>query len=307
MRELEWRLVEMTKNNRDGSDRTQRRRREELGRLAKQLYAAGYRDLKRPEQLGGRHVNALVDRWKADGLSSGTMKNYASTLRWVCRKAGRESIMPKTNDKLGIERRQTPPNSVNHARTLTPETLERVPDPYVKLSLRAEAAFGLRGEEAQLLQPERADRGDVLRLEGSWCKGGRERDVPIRTPEQRALLDELKAAARDTPKGSLIPTATQKEHADRYRNQTHEAGIRGHGLRHEYAQRRYADLTAQEYVRRFGADGEHAGGWECPRAGGSERADLTDEQRRVDHDVRMVICEELGHGREDVSVAYLGR
>ena len=30
MRELEWRLVEMTKNNRDGSDRTQRRRREEL-------------------------------------------------------------------------------------------------------------------------------------------------------------------------------------------------------------------------------------------------------------------------------------
>lgn len=291
MRELEWRLIELTKNNRDGSHRTQQRRRQELGRLAGQLHAAGYRDLKRPEQLGGRHINALVDRWKADGLSAGTMKNYASTLRWVARKVGRESIMAKTNDKLGIERRQTPPNSVNHARVLTPAMLERVPDPYVKLSLRAEAAFGLRGEEAMLLQPAKADRGDVLRLEGSWCKGGRERDVPIRTPEQRALLDEIKEAAKDTPKGSLIPTATQKEHADRYRNQTHAAGIRGHGFRHEYGQRRYAELT----------------GWECPRAGGPTRDELRDEQRQVDHDARMVICEELGHGREDVSVTYLGR
>ena len=66
MHELEWRLIELTKNNRDGGDRTQQRRRQELRRLATQLRAAGYRDLKRPEQLGGRHVNALVDRWKAD-------------------------------------------------------------------------------------------------------------------------------------------------------------------------------------------------------------------------------------------------
>ena len=217
MRELEWRLIEMTKRSRDGSDRTQKRRRQELSRLAKQLRAAGYRDLKRPEQLGGRHVNALVARWQADGLSAGTMKNYASALRWWAEKTGRQSVIPKTNATLGIEQRKVPGNEVNKAQVLTPEILDRVSDPYVKLSLRAEVAFGLRGEEAMLLQPAKADRGDVLRLEGSWCKGGRERDVPIRTPEQRALLDEMKEAARDTPKGSLIPTPTQKAHADRYR------------------------------------------------------------------------------------------
>jgi len=35
-----------------------------------------------------------------------------------------------------------------------------------------------------------------LVLKASWTKGGREREIPIRTQEQRQLVDEAKALAK---------------------------------------------------------------------------------------------------------------
>jgi hypothetical protein len=64
------------------------------------------------------------------------------------------------------------------------------------MSLRLQRAFGLRREEALKLQPRWADRGDHLHLKASWTKGGRERTVPIRTKEQRALLEQSQTAGR---------------------------------------------------------------------------------------------------------------
>jgi integrase len=63
------------------------------------------------------------------------------------------------------------------------------------MSLRLQAAFGLRREEAIKIQPRWADRGDHLQLKASWTKGGRERTVPIRTAAQRALLEQAKQLA----------------------------------------------------------------------------------------------------------------
>ena len=64
-----------------------------------------------------------------------------------------------------------------------------------------------------------------------------------------------------------------------------------HGLRHAYAQNRYEELA----------------GWSCPAAGGPVARDLTPEQRERDRDARVTISLELGHEREAVTAAYLGR
>jgi len=64
-----------------------------------------------------------------------------------------------------------------------------------------------------------------------------------------------------------------------------------HGHRHAYAQRRYFALT----------------GWLCPAAGGPRSKDLTTAQKAIDHDARMTISRELGHGREQITAVYLGR
>ncbi|MDA0338669.1 MAG: integrase domain-containing protein, partial [Proteobacteria bacterium] len=46
------------------------------------------------------------------------------------------------------------------------------------------------------------DQGEHLRLKRSWTKGGKPREIPIRTDAQRSVLEQ---AHRLVGKGSLIP------------------------------------------------------------------------------------------------------
>ena len=73
--------------------------------------------------------------------------------------------------------------------------LERIRTPCAQMSLRLQAAFGLCREASIKIVLVWADRGETLVLKDSWNKGGREIRLPIRTPEQRQLLNEAKAVA----------------------------------------------------------------------------------------------------------------
>ena len=179
---------------------------------------------------------------------------------------------------------------VSKARELSAAELGRITDPYTAMSLRLQAAFGLRRAESIKIQPGWADRGNQLVLKPSWAKGGRAREIPIRNEEQRQVLDDAKALAG---KGSLIP-ADQRyvDQLRRFEHQCAAAGIhRVHGHRHQYAQVRYRELT----------------GWAAPAAGGPRSKELTPEQREVDRQARLTISEELGHRREQITAVYLSR
>lgn len=112
--------------------------------------------------------------------------------------------------------------NISKARELD-DRLARITDPHVRVSLRLQAAFGLRREESIKFQPHHADGGDHIAIKGSWAKGGRDRTVPITTPEQHAVLDE---AHRLAGSGSLIPahkTYIQQRHV--YDGQCKAAGL----------------------------------------------------------------------------------
>jgi integrase len=164
-----------------------------------------------------------------------------------------------------------------------------VRDRYVRMSLYLQRAFGLRREEALKVKPFQADRGDRLVLQGSWTKGGRPREIPIRTVAQRAILDQAKALAK---RGALIPAdKSYVEQLHRYEHWTRKAGLSHlHGLRHAYAQDRFLELA----------------GFPCPAAGGPSRVQLTPVQREADYDARVWISAELGHAREAITRMYLG-
>jgi integrase len=157
------------------------------------------------------------------------------------------------------------------------------------LSVRLMAAFGLRVEEALKFRPRQADAGSVIRLQGSWTKGGRAREIPVRSFAQRALLDEAKYLVGS---GSMIPPDdTFIRHRRRLEHETLKRGYTNlHGLRHQYAQARYHDLT----------------GWACPKAGGPDAKAMTEAQRAADKAARAAIAEELGHARIAITVVYLG-
>lgn len=287
MDDLTYTLRQLCQRNRDGSHATQADRQRGLTLVARQLREAGFRQMRAPS-LKGKHVEALVERWQAEGLSAGTLKNRLAHLRWWAEKIGKAGIIPSGNTQLGIPERRYVTNE-NKAQELG-DALDKVKDPYVRMSLALQAVFGLRREEAIKFQPRYADRGDHIALKGSWTKGGRERTVLITTPEQRAVLDQAHQLAGA---GSLIPahkTFIQQRHT--YDGQCKAAGLSHmHGLRHRYAQARYEVLT----------------GWKAPAAGGLTRQALTSTMRAQDKTARQTISQELGHERPEIAAVYLGR
>ncbi len=85
MRNLNYELKQLWRRNRDGSYATQRDRERVLDLAANQLQELGYRHMA-AASLKPKHVERLVERWQAEGLAVGTIKNRMSELRWWAEK-----------------------------------------------------------------------------------------------------------------------------------------------------------------------------------------------------------------------------
>ena len=288
MKDLNYQLSKLCRDNRDGSFSTQATRSRILDLIANQLQALDFRRMQ-PRSLKPKHIDALVAHWQEHGISVGTLKNRLSALRWWAKKVNKPSIIAKDNDVYGIGKR-TCVAKESKALVLDDKKLSRISDQHARLSIRLQAAFGLRREESIKFNPSYAMQDDHIKLKPSWTKGGRARMVPIRNDEQRQLLDEIKEFAKG---GALIPAQKNYvEHLHRYERQLRNAGLtKLHGLRHAYAQQRYFELT----------------GWKAPVAGGPTSKQLTPEQLGPDYDARVIVSHELGHARVEIAVVYLGR
>jgi integrase len=140
------------------------------------------------------------------------------------------------------------------------------------------------------LRPHLADRGTYLSVTHG-TKGGRDRVEPIRTPEQRAILELAKtfcatpSSSTSDPQRKLSQWKNHYYHVVRSCGITRKDGITSHGLRHQFANERYRQLT----------------GSDSPVRGGAAVS------RETDQVARQVIAEDLGHSRERVTTNYLGK
>lgn len=275
--------------NKEGSFGTQAVRHDILMMSMTDLHSLGYANLKLTN-LKPKHITALVNDWKIQGIANATMKNRLSHLRWLVQKIDKANIIPRTNKELGIDNRVYLDNSKNKAWELTNDQLDSISSERVRLSLQLERVFGLRKEESLKFQPDYADKGDHIELMGSWCKNGRNRIIPVTTKKQRKVLNACHCVAG---KGSMIPPdKSYVQWLSSFESYCSRAGIKNvHGLRHKYAQELYKILT----------------GWECPKNGGMQKKDMTPEQKEIDRKVRLEISNNLGHGREKITAIYLGR
>ncbi len=106
---------------------------------------------------------------------------------------------------------------------MSAEALAKVKDTYIRMSLELQQAFGLRREESIKFVPSYADRGDRLVLKDSWTKGGKAREIPIRTDAQRQVLDRARQVAG---RGSLIPAnRNYVQQLRTYEGHTSRAGL----------------------------------------------------------------------------------
>jgi integrase len=286
MRDLNYLLKVLQDNNKDGSFSTRAARAAILNQAANTLYAMGYRRMN-PNSLKQKHVGALVDHWSKKGLTPGTIKNRMAHIRWWAEKVGRPAVIAKDNGVYAIPNRQYVTNT-DKSRMLD-ERVQKITDHHVRMSVRLQAAFGLRREEAIKFIPAFADRGDRIVLKSTWTKGGKEREIPVRNDQQRTLLDEARLFAG---RGAMIPSNKNYVAQLRtYERNLSKAGLdKLHGLRHAYAQTRYVELT----------------GWPCPIQGGKHARDMTGDEREQDQTARLTISHELGHERREILSIYCG-
>lgn len=291
---LETQLNQLCKKHRKGSHATQANRRAMFKMFARQLQECGYNTFRMAAfDLKGRHVNKLLELWRKQDLSTGTIKNRMSALRWWADVVGNPGAIQAANATYQIEKRVYVTNK-NKSISLHDLDLSKI-DQNIAQSLRLQDAFGLRREESMKFQPEyaldgqRIENAKYIRLNGSWAKGGRPRTIPITNEKQRHELRNAYALAVKNG-GSLIPQEkTYKTHLASFERVTSALGVgQTHGLRHGYAQTRYLELM----------------GFPCSAVGGYR--ELTEVEMAKDRDIRMQISEELGHSRINVTSVYLG-
>lgn len=293
MKHLNYSLKCLINRNRDGSFGTRSEREKVLDMAMSQLVKAGFNQLYDVREIKSKHIDKLVEIWKSQNLSSGTMKNRMSYLRWLAEKIGKQNIVKRSNSSYNIDERKYVVNHTNKAKKLSTSDLDVLESKFLKYSLRLQQEFGLRREESMKFQVSFADRESEIVLKASWTKGGRARTIPVRTESQRELLNEIHAFCRLNHTKSLIPREkTYYQQLKAYEYATAKNGLyKNHGLRHQYAQERYKELT----------------GWDCPKCGGKRSRELSERQKQVDLNARLTVSRELGHNREEITAVYLGR
>ncbi len=259
----------------------------------RELHSQGF-PISNIKDLKPKNIDMLLHSWEKKGLSSGTIKNKLSVLRYVCKGVGKESIIAACNSNLSIQPRQYVP-IVNKAIFDIP--IEKIKNKHVQLSMRLQQEFGLRKEESLKFIASQADKGSYIELQASWTKGGIRRIIPVQSETQRTLLDEIKAFVPDG--ASLIPQEKSYiQHRNYYDYCARDIGLKNlHGLRHAYAQSKYEQLTNIETNGR---------GWNCPHQGGLSYKKMTPEQKLIDRKVRFIISNELGHSRVGITKIYCG-
>lgn len=266
-------------------------------------------------ELGKTHALRLISYWQKQGQSVGTIQNKISRLRRFLTFIGKPQVVPTGSalkellEQKGIslpgQRRLIPTISKawdeSHVNVHTILGVLRQSSPICAIQLEMQAAFGLRIRESFCLNPKASDYGDTLRVMYG-TKGGLPRDVPFdQDPHTRAwqrdVLERAKFYAAQNRKGVLAaPGKTLQQSKDLFHYQMRKVGIcraklgvTAHGLRHQYAARRYEELS----------------GMKAPVSAHAQTS-YDESTLEADYAARAQVSVALGHFRPDVTKAYVG-
>ena len=271
-----------------------------FGQFAEWAREHGIRDVARndPQQLLHAYAEHVGQQAGKKNLSTAYAHNLISSAQVTFRAmSGNDGIRVSPASYCG---------SRSNVRSDAPRSLERSAVETATNAMRTAGLeraacivqlareFGMREREAVLADLSRLDReareqGAVNIQEGT--KGGRTADrwVPV-SPEGRSALDGALAARPEGSRNLLEAGETYRQFVDSELRQGREflqdAGIADyHDCRAGYACDRYEQLTG------------HA----APVVAGCRTA-----SKESDLEARMQISPELGHGRVDVLVSYVG-
>lgn len=262
-----------------GSFKTRHRYEEAADRFCKFL-ADEFR-LQKFINIQEKHVRAYVEHMQEKGLSASTIKTDLSAIRFLYDQSGGRNKLPE-NKELDLERRRF--GGVYRAWKDEEYDAglwlaEDLGDRRVRWALTLARYLGLRIHEVVRL--DRAQLINALRtgvLQNLKGKGGKLRDIPL-TPGAKVVIAEIVSV---TPVGhKVFVRPDEKAHQvikhiqnwiGNHRKRFSDRKVTIHGLRHRYAQERYAEALER----------------------------LGDERKAREEASRL-----LGHERDEVTIIYL--
>jgi len=290
----DYQIRQIMKYNKDGRPDQQKTRYQSLRRDIRHLVEnRGYSTKWDPHNLNKKLISRLVNDKIEKGLSHRTIANSLTQWRWLASKVGREDQIPSNKD-LGLRKRSNEPLADKSAE-LKPEHLEAMDD-RMGLINQLKAEFGLREEEAMKFGYDYAIAGpdNYIKLQDSWCKGGRERFVEIVNHRQRALLERVKEYQVEHKEKSLIPNDMRYlSYKKAVQKVSTALGVKGHSFRHQWAHDKFFEISK---------------GIRAPLDGGPKYSELSDEEKQRWDKAAQRVNEELGHGkaRLDITKTYIG-
>ncbi|WP_269634972.1 phage integrase N-terminal domain-containing protein [Pelobacter propionicus] len=224
--------------------------------------------LERIENLKPGHVQAYADNLREQNISARTGANYMAYVRDLCQAIGKGGIVAKDNATYGFGGvpRQNPLN-VNHDKIadIQLQLDEKAANgDRISMMMSASAvmrdAFGLRQEEALLTPAKVTVRDGKQYLQVLGAKGGRPRELEIRTQAQRSALARVAETAKvlSNANGRPIPPEYNLKDAMKAESKEwHRLGGTRAVKANMHAQRRLAEGATKTQINRELGHGNH--------------------------------------------------
>jgi integrase len=275
-----------------------------------------------PRSFSGRHADFVLAHWcaeaKAGRLAPGTIPTYYSHLKTFTRWIGKPKLLKPIQayfDDPALYRRSGAATQDKswHALGIDVATVigdVEAYDVHAAASLWLMLAFGLRFKESLMLRPH-VDVATARQAQGEsrsggegtdataqyldthrGTKGGRQRYIPIDDALCRHAITYARHITKGTQGSVGDPNLTLIQAMRRLRYVMERFGITKrdlrvvpHGLRHQFAANRYTQRTG-----------------ELPPVAGGQGVTAD-----ADSAARLHVSALLGHGRPQITNAYLGR
>jgi integrase len=267
-----------------------------------------------PRSLSGRHVDVLMTIWRqraeAGELSASSLQKYHSILRTFTAWIGNPNLVKPLSayfDDAALYKRcyVAKVSKAPRARGVDTDKLFaeiEARDVRAAAATRLIDAFGLRFKEGVMCRPHAdvvtaaqagkpATDTDMYLHVHRGTKGGRRRYVPIDTPERQRAVDIARLIAKGENESVSDPQLTLTQAIRHLRYVLECCGmtkadlkVTPHGFRHQYAADEYERVTSMR----------------PPVEGGAA------PDKAIDAAARQDVSMKLGHGRPDISNAYLG-
>jgi site-specific recombinase XerD len=253
-------------------------------------YAARVYSVQNMRNIRNEHIQAYVNELKEDDRKAGYIKTEMSGIRHLLHLIDCKNRIYEKNDRFGIPERdsQALPGMSREEYLKARELAAQKFGAAGRITVDLEYHFGLRINESQAIHVKRfadADKTGILHLDGSdGTKGGRPRDLPVETAEQKQVLKEALA----------YKAAMGKTNSDRLLTGREKGAV--HRAKHAY-EKMYAN-NAEMLNNKSSHD---------LRRGFAQN--LYDRTPGTDKERMRVVCMALGHSpnRDDITARYVAR